>query len=84
MKWQYTDFIRWIATYPLFQQSRPEGFIMIQRFCCYTCEEGLDPVWPLLDLLSLPSLFFLPLDTLADSLSPRGALSAGTKQQSIS
>lgn len=45
----------------------------------FTCDDGLDPACPLLDRLSFPSLFFLPLDTLADSLSPRGALSAGTK-----
>ena len=46
-----------------------------------TCDEGLEPACPLLDLLSFPSLFFLPLDTEADSLSPRGAFSAGTKRQ---
>lgn len=49
--------------------------------CSFTCDEGLEPPCPLLDLLSLPSLVFLPLDTLADSLSPRGTLSVGTRQR---
>ena len=49
--------------------------------CSVTCEEGLDPACPLPDLLSFPSLFFLPLDTLADSLSARGTLSVGTKAE---
>lgn len=41
-----------------------------------TCEEGLDPDCPLLRLLSL---VFLPFDTLAESLSARGAFSVGTE-----